>query len=35
MLDFNNEKQKQHYSEIFNSNNILKDIQNIKKNFKK
>ena len=31
MLDFNNEKEKQYYSEKFNSNNILKDIQNIKK----
>ena len=29
MLDFNNEKEKQYYSENFNSNNILKDIQNI------
>ena len=32
MLDFNNEKEKQYYSEMFNSNNILKDIENIKKN---
>ena len=31
MLDFNGEKEKQYYSEKFNSNNILKDIQNIKK----
>ena len=31
MLDFNNEKEKQYYSEKFNSNNILKDIQNIEK----
>ena len=29
MLDFNGEKEKQYYSEKFNSNNILKDIQNI------
>ena len=26
MLDFNGEKEKQYYSEKFNSNNILKDI---------
>ena len=32
MLDFNNEKEKQYYSEKFNSNNILKDIENIEKN---
>ena len=31
MLDFNNEKEKQYYSEEFNSNNVLKDIQNIGK----
>ena len=31
MLDFNNEKEKQYYSEKFNNNNILKDIQNIEK----
>ena len=31
MLDFNNEKEKQCYSKKFNSNNILKDIQNIEK----
>ena len=31
MLDFNGEKEKQYYSEKFNSNNILKDIQNIEK----
>ena len=31
MLDFNKEKEKQYYSEKFNSNNILKDIQNIEK----
>ena len=31
MLDFNGNKQKQYYSEKFNSNNILKDIQNIEK----
>ena len=31
MLDFNNEKQKQYYSEKFSSNKILKDIQNIEK----
>ena len=31
MLDFNNEEEKQYYSEKFNSNNILKDIQNIEK----
>ena len=31
MLDFNNEKEKQYYSEKFNSNNILKDIENIEK----
>ena len=31
MLDFNNEKEKQYYSEKFNSNKILKDIQNIEK----
>ena len=29
MLDFNNEKEKQYYSEKLNSNSILKDIQNI------
>ena len=32
MLDFNNEKEKEYYSEKFNSNNILKDIENIEKN---
>ena len=32
MLDFNNEKEKQYYSEKFNSNYILKDIENIEKN---
>ena len=31
MLDFNNEKEKQYYSEKFDSNNILKDIENIEK----
>ena len=31
MLDFNGDKEKQYYSEKFNSNNILKDIQNIEK----
>ena len=31
MLDFNNEKEKQYYYEKFNSNNILKDIENIEK----
>ena len=35
MIDFNNEKEKQYYSEKFNSNNILKDIQNIEKIEKK
>ena len=35
MLDFNNEIEKQYYSEKFNSNNILKDIQNIEKIEKK
>ena len=32
MVDFNGDKEKQYYSEKFNSNNILKDIQNIEKN---
>ena len=31
MLDFNGDKEKQYYSEKFNSNDILKDIQNIEK----
>ena len=31
MLDLNNEKEKQYYSEQFNSNNILKDIKNMEK----
>ena len=31
MLYFNNEKEKQYYSEKFNSNNILIDIENIEK----
>ena len=35
MLGFNNEKEKQHYSEKFNSNSILKDIENIEKIEKK
>ena len=31
MLDFNNEKEKQYYTEKYNSNNILKDLSNIEK----
>ena len=31
MLDFNGEKEKQYYSEKFNSNNILKDSENFEK----
>ena len=31
MLDFNGDKEKNFCSEKFNSNNILKDIQNIEK----
>ena len=31
MFDFNNENEKQYYSQKFNSNNILKVIENIKK----
>ena len=34
MLDFN-DKENKYYSEKFNSNNILKDIQNIEKIKKK
>ena len=31
MPDYNGEKEKQYYSEKFNSKNILKDIENIEK----